>query len=704
MAIPPSKATYEVGVDWRKGTSPPAGCVGWWRFDEGTGVLVADETGVNDGTAANMTWAEGLLPGGFAGDFNGINSRVNCGNNASLNLVAACTLVAFVKPSSFVNDVFPTIICKGGIQYVLQLINTSPGDIRFYIQNLIVKFLDTVTAPLQLDIPQIIWATYDGNTRRIFVDGAEIISDVEVGVIGVDAQPLEIGRRQNTGTQEYEGLIDEVRIYNFAMTPVQVAAEYAILAPITGDVKSVFYMRGRDTDLDRAEPSSCRIMVKDPDGKYVPENTASPLYGYLLPAKPVRVRATFGGTTYSLFNGYLDDVIPYPVMNRKEAFLPCVDGFDQLKRAKVSMSLQVDKKSGQLIGTALDATGWHAMKRTLDAGVDTYPLVHAERQPCLDFNQKLEISEFGFFYIGGDGYAHWEDRHHRLLAPHTASQWTTTPDLYGPIEPTNSLKSVRNNIILTAQPKVIAGARTDIWTLQENMINVPADSPQLEAGETLTYWATFADANGIQNIAGDVLAPVATTDYTGNDNIDGPPGANRTADVTVVSTIFSGSAKLEVTNGGATSLYLTLLKIRGKIYTDLGKLQITAEDAPSQKSYQLRDLKIDLPYYQGAAIMRGLANYQLAIKKEPIPGYRIAMVNKSDAVLTQILSRELSDRITLQSTELNIDDDFHIDKIEHEISDGGAIHRCRWTLTRADDYEYWILGISALGINTRLAF
>ena len=472
---------------------------------------------------------------------------------------------------------------------------------------------------------------------------------------------------------------------------------------ISSDVRSISFNRGRDADLEKAEVGKCRITVRDTTGKYVPENTTSPVYPNLLPARPVQIQATFAAVTYDLFYGYLDDIIPDPHPNAQKAFLPCVDGFDQLIRAKVSMALQVDKKSGQLFTTALDAVSWSAARRTLDTGIDTYPLVHAERQPCKDFLQKLETSEFGFVYIGGDGYLNWEDRHHRLKAPHITSQWTATALLYMDIEPTDSLKSVRNKIILTAQPKTKAGALSDIWTLQENSAN--ADSPSLAAGETKTFWASYADANGMPNIAGEVVDTGANpaTHYAGNDNIDGS-GANRTADVTVVQTTFAASAKLVVTNGGATSLYLTLLKVEGKIYTDSGRLQIESENATSQTKYLKRELKMDLPYYQSTAIMQGMADYQLSIKKDAIPGYRIELANASDAILTQILARKVSDRITLQNTTLNIDDDFHIEKIEHEITEAGKLHKCWWTLSRASDIEYWILGTSALGTGTRLAY
>lgn len=467
---------------------------------------------------------------------------------------------------------------------------------------------------------------------------------------------------------------------------------------ITSDVKFIRISRGRDDDLDKAEVGKCTIVCHDGSAKYVPENTSSPLYGNLLPARPVEVK--YGSDT--LFYGFLDDILPNPDRNRKEATLLCVDGFDQLKRAKVTVALQTSQKSGQLYTTALDTVSWSATNRTLDAGIDTYPLVHAEKQSCLDFLQKIEKSEFGFCYISHDGKLTWEDRHHRLKSPHTTSQWTATASDYRQIKPTESLKGVRNKVLLSAQPKTKAGSLSTIWTLQENATN--GDSPLITAGETKTYFAEYADANGIPNIAGDVVDPlVASTDYTGNAAIDGS-GADRTSDVSVTITVFAASAKLEVENTSGTSLYLTSLQVRGKIYTDQPRLRVEAEDSTSQTAYLERDLSVELPYYQNAATMQSIADHYLYIKKVPITGYIIELANADDTIWTQIVTRKLSDRITLQNSDLNIDADFFIDKMKHEISKSGTLHKCWWTLSRADVQAYWIIGTSILGTSTRLAY
>lgn len=469
---------------------------------------------------------------------------------------------------------------------------------------------------------------------------------------------------------------------------------------ISDDTKSYFCELGRDTDLDKAMIGVAGITVKDSTGKYIPENSSGPLYGSLLPGRPVQISRVYNGIEYQLFNGFLDDVLPDPSRYANEAYLPCVDGLDQLQRIPINTSAHENEYSGDMMDVALDAAGWSTAKRVIDTGQEEYPAIYANDISCLDFVQNVEASEFGFAYVGSSGYFHWEDRTHRLTTGHTTSVWVCDETMFRDIKPTYSLKSVRNRISITAQPKFKAASTsdvTDIWTLQENATN--SESPVILAGETKTYWGKYVDGNGINNIAGNVVAPESTTDYDGNNAVDGS-GASRTTDITVTPTVYAGTAKLEVTNGGATDLYLTMLKIRGNMYTDQPQTKIVADSTASQDKYQLRERTINLPYYQSVVTMENATKYRLGIEKEPPAGYIVELVNADSTTFTQMLSRHVSDRITLQDSRYVIDNDFYIDKIRHEWSLPDKVHHTWWTLSKADDQMYWVWDVSVWGASS----
>jgi len=472
---------------------------------------------------------------------------------------------------------------------------------------------------------------------------------------------------------------------------------------ISSDVKSFKFSRGRDTELDQADVGRCDIVVMDTTGKYISENSSSPIvsaYGAIYPVCPVRIDWTLAGVgTETLFYGFLDDCLPNPKKSVREAYLPCVDGMDKLAE-KISMPLQETKYSGELFTEALDQLGWPVAKRSIDTGLDQYPLVHAEQQECRDFFSDIAKSEIGFFYVNKTGDLAYEDRSYRLSASRCiTSQFTLDESSYVDLQPLYSRASIKNYITITAQYKSKAAGAGDLWQLNENKDNTVPDSPALEPGQSYTFWAEFED------IAGDVTAPVATTDYLGNTAVDGS-GVDKTAQLTVTcaaSDIFAQSAKITVTNNDSAIVYLTMLKIRGKIYTNEPRTIIKDWDNTSITDYGKRELPITLPYYVNVLLMQNYAAYILSIRKDPHLRYAVTIVGSSSTLVEQIITREISDRVTLQNSDFSIDADFYIDKMEVEWQRGGLL-KAKWVISKAVDEEYWIVGVSQLGTSTRLSF
>jgi len=65
---------------------------------------------------------------------------------------------------------------------------------------------------------------------------------------------------------------------------------------------------GRQHELQQVGPSTATIQLTNQDGRFSPWNTASPYYYSgtgLTVGHPVRIRATWSGTTYDVFYGYV---------------------------------------------------------------------------------------------------------------------------------------------------------------------------------------------------------------------------------------------------------------------------------------------------------------------------------------------------------------------------------------------------------------
>ena len=73
--------------------------------------------------------------------------------------------------------------------------------------------------------------TYDGSTLRFYVNGTQVSSVARTGSILTSTNPLQIGSDSIYG-QYFNGLIDEVRIYNIALSAAQIQTDMA--TPIGG--------------------------------------------------------------------------------------------------------------------------------------------------------------------------------------------------------------------------------------------------------------------------------------------------------------------------------------------------------------------------------------------------------------------------------------------------------------------------------------
>ncbi|WP_182876268.1 LamG-like jellyroll fold domain-containing protein [Microbispora sp. H10670] len=212
------------------GTAVP-GLVAAYGMNEGTGTAVADQSGTgNAGTASGTAWAVGKF--GQALSFNGTSSRVNVNNSASLQLTNKMTIEAWVKPSSVSG--YRTVIMKEASSDASYALYSSINGGFFpgmgmsgptsYLQ--IGGSIASVTGPTAL--PTNTWShiasTYDGTVIKTYVNGTVVAQSTVSGNLASSTAPLRIGGNSIYG-EYFSGLIDEVRVYNVALTQGQVQSD-----------------------------------------------------------------------------------------------------------------------------------------------------------------------------------------------------------------------------------------------------------------------------------------------------------------------------------------------------------------------------------------------------------------------------------------------------------------------------------------------
>jgi hypothetical protein len=205
-------------------SSPVAGLVGAYSFDAGAGISAADTSGRgNNGTISGATWN----PAGRFGSalsFDAANELVTIPDSDSLDLTTGMTIEAWVNPSAL-GSTWRTVVLKeqpGNLSYALYA-GTDSGLPSGHV--FIGSDLDTRgPTVLPLNTWTHLATTFDGANLRLYVDGTQVSIRPISGSIVTSAGALRLGG--NTVWAEwFDGLIDEVRIYDRALSAVEIQVD-----------------------------------------------------------------------------------------------------------------------------------------------------------------------------------------------------------------------------------------------------------------------------------------------------------------------------------------------------------------------------------------------------------------------------------------------------------------------------------------------
>ena len=208
--------------------------IGKWNFDDGAGKIATDLSGHNnDATVNGASWADGIS--GKALRFDGIDDFVDVGN---LDVSGSeLTITFWAKADSFIgrrsdNRLISKSTGEAADDHYWMVStykdandNASQTRLRFRLKTgtnsqrsgtttlIVDSSLGTIDAGAWFHAA----VTYDGSTMKIYQNGVEVASTAKTGNIGVDpAVGVNIGRNPD-GDKPWDGLIDEVMIYNRAL-------------------------------------------------------------------------------------------------------------------------------------------------------------------------------------------------------------------------------------------------------------------------------------------------------------------------------------------------------------------------------------------------------------------------------------------------------------------------------------------------------
>ncbi len=158
--------------------------------------------------------------------FNGGAQHIEVKNTPMLNFQDGITLSLWCKPN-LAADKETFLLSHGSWQNRWKLSITPSGNLRWTINTLnSIVDLDTDFI-LKTDSIYHIVATYDGETMMLFVNDQINTFKTQTGKIRSTSLPLLIGQMLPTDANyNFKGIIDEIRIYDYALNPVEVEKLY----------------------------------------------------------------------------------------------------------------------------------------------------------------------------------------------------------------------------------------------------------------------------------------------------------------------------------------------------------------------------------------------------------------------------------------------------------------------------------------------
>ena len=213
----------------------PSGLVGWWRAEGNANDSAGTDEGIPEG---GLAYAPGEVGQAFV--FNGLNADVHIPASATLNVGAGSgmTVEAWIKPAE-VTAQHPLVEWNGGSfgaelwLGVIPPLGAGPGCLYGALVDAS-RHPNAISSAGGLVVPnawQHVALTYDQTTgiAVLYLDGAVVQQETLGAVMPLTTGDLWLGLRPyDAGAGlRYAGLMDEVSLYNRALSAAEVQAIYA---------------------------------------------------------------------------------------------------------------------------------------------------------------------------------------------------------------------------------------------------------------------------------------------------------------------------------------------------------------------------------------------------------------------------------------------------------------------------------------------
>jgi len=384
------------------------------------------------------------------------------------------------------------------------------------------------------------------------------------------------------------------------------------------------------------------LVLENTDGRFTPNQNAT-IGTAMLPNRPLQM--FFGFLVGSverlipLFKGLTKQ--PQEQKAVGTISINCYDYVQFLNEWPIETTVYINQRSDQIIESILATIGFGTSQYVLDEGLNTITYAGFKKgDRAGDIIKKICEAEEAVFYQDEAGVLRFENRRHFSASPHNTSVWDIDSDDIMSWE-VDYETSIINKVLVRVKSKELGATGTEIW--KDGVEEV------VERGETFTIWAEF------ETLVYALTAITATTDYTAYTGSEGT-GTDITSNLSIATTLFSNTVKLEITNNGTQRAWINFLRLRGTPITDTPEIIEQFEDTVSISKYGDRQIEIENEFINDVSFAHYLA--RAIVRKYKEPKYRIKLTVQG------IPQLQLRDKVRVKDPKLGTWKDYRVMRIQ----------------------------------------
>lgn len=363
------------------------------------------------------------------------------------------------------------------------------------------------------------------------------------------------------------------------------------------------YERHLIEPLGGAAIAMADILLDNTDLRFTPEHNNT-IGTTIKPNRPIKLFVGFEVQGQEVLIPIIEGLSLQPKENKlaRTVSISIRDFLQFLNDKPQETAIYQDQRSNQIIEDILSRAGIGSINYELDQGLNTVGFAWFQKgDKTGEKIRQLAEAEQGFFYQDEGGKFRFENRDKYSQAPYSSAIWTLNPeDILDWNQDINS--QIINRALIKGAPRSVKG-EVEIWHdgIEEKVL----------PGHTLEIWAEFDDP------VSTITNPSANFDYAAFTGEAGT-GSDITADISIVVTSFTKTAKLEITNNNVNTAFLNLLRLRGTPATvDYDITEVYQDDA-SVSVYNEHQTEIDNEFIDKVAFARDMAQKIVKRNKDPL--------------------------------------------------------------------------------------